>query len=262
MPTRAPARTRGVLARATALAALPALLLAACGPSGDPDPEPAARTTSAAPAPSASPTPTPAPTPEPEPEPERPLVNAGAVAEGAPATVSGEGPARIAVVRDGDFGVVAQLDCAACTGDVVLTSEGRGSPWGAGPAPLTGTYLVDVLEGTEARQGFLLDAAGPWTLTFSSWNELPVLTGPQQGAGAAVLLLGDTASGARIDYTPAGAGDSLLARVVSAVDVDPATGPASLVLGGDEALSETADVALPGVVALSTNGTWTVTPLP
>ncbi|TKR27107.1 serine hydrolase, partial [Cellulomonas hominis] len=48
MPTRAPARTRGVLARATALAALPALLLAACGPSGDPDPdpEPAARTTS------------------------------------------------------------------------------------------------------------------------------------------------------------------------------------------------------------------------
>jgi len=243
--------TRPVLARAAALAALPALLLAGCGASDAPEPE-ARAATSAAPAPSATPTAAP----------ERPLLNAGTVAEGAPATVSGEGPARIAVVRDGDFGVVARLDCAACTGDVVLTSDGRMSPWGAGTAPLTGTYLVDLLEGTDAKQGFLLDAAGPWTLTFSSWNELPVLTGPQQGSGAAVLLLGDTASGARIDYTPAGADDSLLARVVSAVDVDPATGPASLVLGGDEALSETADVALPGVVALSTNGSWTVTPLP
>ena len=259
MPTPATARTRAGLARVIALVLAPALLLAGCGSSGGPAPEPAGRSASAAPAPSASPTPTPAPTPA---APERPLLNAGAVAEGSPATVSGEGPARIAVVRDGDFGVVAQLDCAGCTGDVVLTSDGRGSPWGAGPAPLTGTYLVDVLEGTEAKQGFLLDAAGPWTLTFSSWNELPVLTGPQQGSGSAVLLLGDTASGARIDYTPAGPGDLLLARVVSAVDVDPATGPASLVLGGDEALSETADVALPGVVALSTNGTWTVTPLP
>ncbi|WP_217615604.1 hypothetical protein [Cellulomonas sp. GbtcB1] len=254
MPIRPGARTRAV-----ALLALPLLLLAGCGTSGGPEPGPEAAT-SAAPAPSA--TPAPAPSPTPSTGPERPLLNAGTVAEGAPVTVSGEGPARIAVVRDGDFGVVAQLDCAACTGDVVLTSDGRMSPWGAGPAPLTGTYLVDVLEGTDAKQGFLLDAVGPWTLTFSSWNELPVLTGPQQGTGAAVLLLGDTASGARIDYTPAGPDDSLLARVVSAVDVDPATGPASLVLGGDEALSETADVALPGVVALSTNGTWTVTPLP
>ncbi|NHT18839.1 hypothetical protein [Cellulomonas sp. IC4_254] len=253
MPTPS-ARTRAV-----ALAALPVLLLAGCG--GSDEPEPAAQApSSSAPAPSA--TPTAAPTPTPTAEPERPLLNAGTVAEGAPAAVSGEGPARIAVVRDGDFGVVARLDCAACTGDVVLTSDGRMSPWGAGPGPLTGSYLVDVLEGTDAKQGFLLDAAGPWTLTFSSWNELPVLSGPQQGTGAAVLLLGDTASGARIDYTPAGEGDSLLARVVSAVDVDPATGPASLVLGGDEPLSETADVALPGVVALSTNGTWTVTPLP
>lgn len=261
MPTPATARNRTVPAGATAaLAVAAALLLAGCGPAGPAERAP--RSTAAAPAPSASPTPSTTPSAAPAAEPERPLLNAGAVAEGAPATVSGEGPARIAVVRDGDFGVVAQLDCAACTGDVVLTSEGRGSPWGAGPAPLAGTYLVDVLEGTEAKQGFLLDAAGPWTLTFSSWNELPVLTGPQQGSGAAVLLLGDTASGARIDYTPAGPGDSLLARVVSAVDVDPATGPASLVLGGDEALSETADVALPGVVALSTNGTWTVTPLP
>lgn len=251
--------TRPALARAAALAALPVLLLAGCDASDGPGPE-AQAATSAAPAPSA--TPTPAPSPTPTAEPERPLLNAGTVAAGAPATVSGEGPARVAVVRDGDFGVVAQLDCGSCTGDVVLTSDGRMSPWGAGPAPLTGSYLVDVLEGTDAKQGFLLDAAGPWTLTFTSWDERPVLTGPQEGSGAAVLLLGDTASGARIDYTPAGADDSLLARVVSAVDVDPATGPASLVLGGDEALSETADVALPGVVALSTNGTWTVTPLP
>lgn len=255
MPSRRAARRAAVLL-------VGSLALAGCGAPDAPDgAQPSAAASTAA----STPTPTPKATRSAAPSPaavERPLVDAGAVAEGAPATASGTGPARVALVRDGDFGVVAHLDCSGCTGDVVLTADGRMTPWGAGPAPMTGTYLVDLLEGTDAAQGFVLDAEGPWTLTFQSWNDLPVVTGEQRGRGAAVLLLGDTASGARIDYTPADADDSLLARVVSAVDVDPATGPASLVLGGDEALSETADVALPGVVALSTNGTWTVTPLP
>ncbi|GIG36806.1 hypothetical protein [Cellulomonas pakistanensis] len=253
--TSTTARVAGVAAAVAALG-----LLAGCT-GGDDRAEPAA--SSPASVPTATPTPEPSRSAAPTtPAAERPLVAAGTVAEDAPATASGEGPARVSVVRDGDFGVVAHLDCSACTGDVVLTADGRMSPWGAGPAPLTGTYLVDLLEGTDAEQGFVLDAQGPWTLTFQSWNDLPVVAGEQQGRGAAVLLLGDDASGVRIDYSPAGPDDTMLARVVSAVDVDPSTGPASLVLGDEQAFSETAEVALPGVVALSTNGTWSVTPVP
>ncbi len=254
MPPR-PARARRARRSAGLVAVAATLVAAGCGPSGAPDRAEPTRAPSSAAA-------TPTPTTSAAPVPERPVVRAGTVAEGAPATASGEGPARVTVVRDGDFGVVAHLDCAACTGEVVLTSDGRMSPWGAGPAPMTGSYLVDLLTDTEAKQGFLLDASGPWTLTFESWNDLPATTGPQQGSGSTVLVLGDTAAAVRLDYTPAGPGDSMLARVVSAVDVDPATGPASLAFGDEVAFSETADVAMPGVVALSTNGSWTLTPLP
>ncbi|WP_213281195.1 hypothetical protein [Cellulomonas hominis] len=255
MPARRPrAAVLAVLLLASAAG------LAACGPGGSDD----AATT---PTPAHTPAPTPSPTPTPTPTPTGaalPTVrlDAGAVADGAAAAVSGEGPALVSVRREGELGVVAHLDCSACTGEVVVTAEGRGDPWGAGTAPLSGSYLVDVFRDSEPKQTLVVQAQGPWTMRLESWNDLPPVTGVQQGSGSTVLLVGDTASAVRVDYTPAGPGDDLLARVFSAVEVEDTWSPASLLFGDDVAFSETADVPMPGIVALSTNGSWTVTPVP
>lgn len=250
-----------LLRRWRAVLAVPALLLltvAGCAP--DPGPKPV-RPAAAAPSPSATPAPTPTPTPAEEPLPEQRL-DAGAVAEGAPASVSGTGAAVVSLVRDGEFGVVAHLDCSACTGRVVISAEERMSAWGEGPAPLTGSYLVDIFKDSEPQQEVVVRAEGPWTLQFQSWNDLPAATGVQQGMGATVLFVTDEASAVQLDYAPVDAEDSMTARVYSAVDVTQSGNPDTLLLGDDVAFSERVDVRMPGVVVLGTRGSWTVTPLP
>lgn len=252
-----------LLRRPRAVLAVPALLLlavAGCAP--DPGPK-AERPAAAAPSPTATPTPTPSATPTPteEPLPEQRL-DAGTVSAGAPASVSGTGPAVVSLVRDGEFGVVAHLDCSACTGRVVLSAESRMSAWGEGPAPLTGSYLVDIFKDSDPQQEVVVRAEGPWTLQFQSWNDLPAATGVQQGTGATVLFLGDEASAIQLDYAPVDAEDSMTARVYSAVDVTESGNPDTLLLGDDVAFSERVDVRMPGIVVLGTRGSWTVTPLP
>jgi hypothetical protein len=245
------------------VAVLPLLLvLAAAGCTPDPGPKPA-RPAAAAATPSAAPTPAATPTPKPteQPLPEQHL-DAGAVAAGAPASASGTGPAVVSVLRDGEFGVVAHLDCSACTGHVVLSAEERMSAWGEGPAPLTGSYLVDIFKDSAPQQEVVVRAEGPWTIEFQSWNDLPPVTGVQQGTGATVLLIGDEASAVQLDYAPVDAEDSLVARVYSAVDLTESGNPDTLLLGDDVAFSERVDIRMPGVVVLGTRGSWTVTPLP
>lgn len=247
-----------LLRRPRAVLAVPVLLVVLAGCTPDPGPKPA-RPAAAARTPSATPTPTPTPTEEPLPE---QRLDAGTVSAGAPAAVSGTGAAVVSLVRDGEFGVVAHLDCSACTGHVVISAEGRGSAWGEGPAPLTGSYLVDVVKDSAPQQEVVVRAEGAWTLELQSWNDLPVATGVQQGTGATVLLLGDDASAVQLDYAPADADDSMLARVLSAVDLTEQGNPDMLALGDDVAFSERVEVRMPGVVVLGTRGTWTVTPLP
>lgn len=241
--------------------ALALLLLAGCGSGSDgaaTTPSPTAESTPAA-------TPTPTPTAEPEPT-QEPLpqarVDAGTVGEGAPATATGEGPAQVGVKRSGEFGVVAHVDCSACTGDVEITADGRMSPWGAGPAPFSGTYLIDNIVGSAEQQVLVVRAQGPWTIRFESWNDLAPVSGVQQGTGSAVLLIGDDASAVQVDFTPAGPEDKLSARVISAVDVSETGSPATLLFGDSVAFSETAQIRMPGIVTVATNGSWTITPLP
>ncbi|WP_108718933.1 hypothetical protein [Miniimonas sp. S16] len=190
------------------------------------------------------------------------VLAAGAVADGAPAVVSGAGPATVTYSRQGEIAVTAALDCSACTGEVVISASDRGGePWGEGPAPFTGTYLLDIMTSTAADRDVWVVAEGPWTLTLASWNELPPITGPQSGTGSAVLYLSEAGSGFDVSYTPVGEGDSVSIRAYSDV-ASTDSGPDSRLLGDTEAFTESVDLPLPGVVAITTNGSWTLTPRP
>ncbi|MBY0177329.1 hypothetical protein [Curtobacterium herbarum] len=207
--------------------------------------------------PHATPTPTPTPTPTTPPVAELTGVtlDAGDVAAGAPATVSGTGPSDVAFRVRGDFGVIAALDCSGCTGTATITAPGRMSPFGSARAPLKASFVTSVLKNDPEQQMLIVEADGPWSLTLSSWNDLATVSGPQSGTGPAVLFFSDDVGHVKVDYTPASADDRFGLRVFTTSD-------ATRIYGDTEAFSETFEADLPGILAIATNGKWTVTPTP
>lgn len=236
-------------------------LCGACAPTAAPA-EKSKEPVAAQVTPTATPSPAPSPTPSDaeEPLPDQQL-HAGVVGDGVPATLGGTGPAVVGFTRQGDIAVVVDLDCSACQGPVEVTQPDRSSPWGEGVAPFRGAYLVDIFKDTAPEQVVVVRAEGSWTVTLQSWNDLAPVTGAQQGTGSTVLFLGDTASGIQVTYTPAGPDDRFSGRAFSAVEVGP-TGPESVLFGDDAAFTETYELAFPGVLAITTDGTWAVTPVP
>ncbi|WIB13240.1 hypothetical protein [Curtobacterium sp. MCPF17_052] len=209
-------------------------------------------------------TPRPTPTPPPHSDADHPARRGthrchprrgGDVAEGAPATVSGTGPSDIAFRVRGDFGVVADLDCSGCTGTATITAPGRMSPFGSARAPLKASFVTSVLKNDPEQQMLIIEADGPWSLTLRSWNDLATVSGPQSGTGPAVLFFSDDVGHVQVDYTPADADDRFGLRVFTTSD-------ATRIYGNTEAFSETFEADLPGILAIATNGKWSVTPTP
>ncbi|WP_277211900.1 hypothetical protein [Isoptericola croceus] len=198
--------------------------------------------------------------PEDEPTPDRPTappkksVAAGTVGGGSAATAEGKGDAEVTFVRDGEFAVVIELDCARCDGTTVLTGPGRGTPFGEADGALTGEYLMDVFEGSDAEQSVWIAADGPWTLRFSSWNDLTPQAGPWSGTGSTVIFLGGEAAQAEVSWMPADADDSFQGRYFGTDEA------AARMFGDTEEFTDVVELAQPGVLAITTDGEWTVTP--
>jgi hypothetical protein len=224
----------------------------------------AAAETEAQPSPTRTPTPTPieelvTPTPTPTTpavvEALATTVDAGAVAEGVTATISGTGPSNVAYQRQGEFAVIIGLDCTSCSGMATVTAPGRMSPLGEAAAPMTGQFLMDVFKDDPVNQIFIVQTEGPWTVTLQSWNDLPLVSGPQSGTGPAVVFFSDDVAHVTVDYTPADADDSFMARAFTTSDN-------TQVFGNEDAFSEVFEADLPGILAVQTKGTWTITPTP
>lgn len=181
-------------------------------------------------------------------------LEAGAVADGTSATVSGDGPAEITFVRDGDIAVVVDVDCSACTGPTMLTAPDRVSPLDEADGAMRGSYLVDVFAHTTPEQSVWLLAEGEWTVELSSWNDLPSTTGAVEGSGSTVLLLTDDLPSSVITWAPAHDDDVLQARYFGATEEH------ALVFGDSAAFSERMEIRRPGVLAIATDGEWSVEP--
>ncbi|GAA1984707.1 hypothetical protein GCM10009718_22620 [Isoptericola halotolerans] len=198
--------------------------------------------------------------PEEEPAPERPTappeksVAAGTVAEGSAATAEGKGDAEVTFERDGEFAVVVELDCARCEGPTVLTGPDRMTPFGEADGALTGEYLMDVFQDSEPEQSLWVAADGPWSLRLSSWNDLTPEPGPWSGSGSTVIFLGGDAETAEVSWTPAGAGDSFQGRYFGTEEA------AARMFGDSEEFTDDIELAQPGVLAITTDGEWSITP--
>lgn len=242
-------RSTGVAGMIVAMA----LLVSGCAGAADEAPPSPARTQPPRIADLVTPSPTPtAPATE---EPLALTVDAGVVAEGTFATISGEGPSNVTYQRQGEFAVVIDLDCSACAGATVVTAPGRMSPLGEAAAPMRGSFLMDVFKEDPVNQIFIVKTEGAWTVTMQSWNDLPYVSGPQSGTGPAVLFFSDDVPRVTVDYTPADADDKFSGRVFTTSD-NPH------MFGDSVAFSEVFDADLPGVMAITTKGSWSVTPTP
>jgi hypothetical protein len=238
---------------ATIMAAL--LLVSGCASTDDEARPSPTRTQTSTPTPSDTATPTPTSTTPPIVEALATSVDAGAVAEGATATVSGTGPSNVTYQRQGEFAVVIGIDCTGCTGMATVTAPGRMSPLGEAAAPMSGSVLMDVFKDDPVNQIFIVQAEGPWTVTLQSWNDLATVSGPQSGTGPSVLFFSDDVPHVTVNYTPADADDSFMARAFTTSDDNQ-------VFGNEEAFTEVFDADLPGILAIQTKGAWTVTPTP
>lgn len=186
-----------------------------------------------------------------------PDADLGTVAPGRSAVATLSGSASVAFDAQGETALVAALDCSACSGPVEVTSPDAGSTWGTAAAPLTGQFLVD-LSNAVVPDRVQVSAEGDWTLTLSSPDDLPESGGPQSGTGPVVLRMADEGNHVRVEATSAGTGDDIRGRLVSAVGDDPM----SLAVGADSELDQVYPVPMPGLVALDTDGSWTVTVTP
>ena len=113
---------------------------------------------------------------------------------------------------------------------------------------------MDVFEGSAPEQSVWLQADGPWSIRFESWNDLPAATGPQSGTGSTVVRVSDQGTRAEVSWAPAGPGDVFSGRFFGDGD--------QLVFGNDEAFTEVMELPMPGILAIRTRGAWTVTPQP
>jgi hypothetical protein len=181
-------------------------------------------------------------------------VEAGTVANGTDATVSGEGSAEITFIRDGDIAVVVGLDCSACSGPTVLTGPDRMQPFEESEGPAEGSYLVDVFSDSAPEQSLWLVADGEWTIDLMSWNDLPPTTGAVEGTGSTVVYLVDDSRSSRVMWEPASADDSFQGRMFGESEED------SFMFGDTEAFSEVIKIRRPGVLAIATDGAWKVEP--
>lgn len=163
------------------------------------------------------------------------------------------------VAKQGEFNVVATIDCPQCTGEVVLTGPGRGDAFAAGTGPYRAQVMTDVFKNDTAKPELWVQADGTWTLDLRGWNDLDPSTGVVQGKGPTVLLLADKTSGIDVDCAPV-AGETCMIRAFSAVKTTDAGGSASVVLGSDTTETHAVDLPMPGIVTIRTNGTWKVTP--
>ncbi|QHC60154.1 hypothetical protein [Rathayibacter sp. VKM Ac-2760] len=182
-------------------------------------------------------------------------VGAGGVADGTVARVSAAGTVDVSYQRQGDFAVVVALDCSACSGTVTVSAPGRSTPVGEAAAGTQSSWLLETVATDPVDQSLLVQAVGNWTLTLQSWNDLPEVSGEQSGSGSAVLAFSDRADSLDVAYGPASSEDSLSGRVLG-------TAGTRQTFGDTTSFARVVDAALPGVVALRTDGSWTLTPVP
>lgn len=181
-------------------------------------------------------------------------VSAGTVAEGSAAEASGEGSAEVTFERDGDFAVVVHLDCGDCAGTRAFMAPTGVTPYPGTLAESSGAYLMDVFEDSAPKQSVWLETDGAWSLRFESWNDLPVATGAQSGTGSTVLLIDGSTAEAEVTWAPAGDEDTFQGRFFG---VDRA---AARMFGDSVAFTDVVELPLPGVLAITTDGEWSVTP--
>jgi len=169
-----------------------------------------------------------------------------------PRIVRGRGDDVVDIPPLADIAVVV-FDCR-CTSNTVLTSDGPEGLLVNEIGAYRGKRWINVDDDAQTTQ-FEIEAAGPWTLTIGTIDQLAhqAPSGKVSGTGDDVIVLGGSATKARITHTK---GQSNF--VVEAYSLD--TGQGGLLINEIGGYSGTRPLNAPALVQITADGTWSNTP--
>jgi hypothetical protein len=149
---------------------------------------------------------------------------------------------------------VLSFSCPNCEDNTVVKTNGFDSLLVNTIGSYSGTHLLDGRSGSVTSQ-ISVQAGGDWTLTVSDLSTVQPTTGAASGTGDAVVNMISTATTATITNTVSadqdGPGNFVIQDYTSSVD---------LVVNEIGGYSGTDTMSLPGIVQVTSNGSWTITP--
>lgn len=204
--------------------------------------------------PAAPSTTSPAPEPTPEPEPPRtyPRADAGVVAPGAPAQISGTGNTEVDYQRAGNIVTAYEFDCPDCKSGIRLYDRARGQELiSLDSEPFADAWLLDRPMGNlPLTNSMVIEADGHWTLTVRHGADVPAAQDVESGRGPAMLNIPD-GSTRRLTFSPYDEKDAMRYYAVDLGDGDTAQIDCS-----EGGTVEIENNGKPYLLLLSTYGDW------
>ncbi|RII91461.1 hypothetical protein DZF95_09955 [Clavibacter michiganensis] len=142
------------------------------------------------------------------------------------------------------------FECATCTGNTVLKTNGRDSLLVNTIGPHRGQYVVNTSDGEIITQ-MTVNADAAWTISVADLTSVPVVAGRASGSGDSVIVMSGDFSVAALTND----GDSNF--VVQEFGTSSFT---PLIANEIGAYSGTVEMEGPAVVQVTSNGAWSITP--
>ncbi|WP_147359899.1 hypothetical protein [Clavibacter lycopersici] len=145
---------------------------------------------------------------------------------------------------------IVTFECATCTGNTVLKTNGRDSLLVNTIGPHRGQYVVNTTDGGIITQ-MTVNADAAWTITVADLTTVPIVAGPASGSGDSVIVMSGDFSVAALTND----GDSnFVVQEYGTSSFSP------LIANEIGAYSGTVEMEGPAVVQVTSNGAWSITP--
>jgi hypothetical protein len=145
---------------------------------------------------------------------------------------------------------VVTFECATCTSNTVLKTNGRDSLLVNTIGAHRGQYVVNTSDGEVITQ-MTVNADAAWTITVADLTTVPVVAGPASGSGDSVVIMSDEFSVAALSND----GDSnFVVREFGTSSFTP------LIANEIGAYRGTVEMEGPAIVQVTSNGAWSITP--
>jgi hypothetical protein len=166
-----------------------------------------------------------------------------------PTVIQGRGDDVVPVTRTGP--TIVEFSCPQCGSNTVLESDGADSVLVNTIGAYSGMRALDMADGSTTSQ-LTVKADSAWTLTLGGFDLATHANGPVSGHGDDVVV--DTGSASAATIINQGSANFVVQ------DISQATDSMDLVVNEIGDYTGTDPIALPGIIEITSDGSWSITP--